>query len=41
MICPGNNGTVPFRGQFLGWPQTDDDIQQAEQRVFDCIAAAQ
>jgi phospholipase/carboxylesterase len=26
--------------QGFGWRQTDDDIQQAEQRVFDCIAAA-
>jgi phospholipase/carboxylesterase len=28
-------------GQGFGWRQTDDDIQQAEQRVCDCIEAAQ
>ena len=34
-------GATSADGQSLGWQQTDDHIQQAEQRVFDCIAAAE
>ena len=39
IFAPAKMGLSP--AEDLGWRQTDDDIQQAEQRVFDCIAAAE
>jgi phospholipase/carboxylesterase len=45
IFAPAKMGLSPSEGLSpsadFGWRQTDEDIQQAEQRVFDCIAAAE